>query len=187
MNMKISSEMIEQIKEFEGCSQTAYLDSKGVPTIGIGHTGLDVSMGDKISISEVERLFREDVATAENAVNDLERKARRLCKSFDGFSQRQFDALVDLVYNAGAGAISQTSTMYRLITTGQANNTPSIIHAFMLWVKITDPKTGKKVTLGGKDGKHGLVLRRAIASAWYVYGSDWKNQPINDIVEWARS
>lgn len=186
--MKISNEMINQIKEFEGCEKTAYLDSKGVPTIGIGHTGADVSIGDIISDDEVIRLFRKDIAVAEKEANKLNNILMEKTKGTGGLDQNQFDAIVDLVYNAGASAINPSSTMYRLLVAGGRNNTVQICHAFMLWVKCTI--NGKKVVLGGSDGKHGLVLRRAITSAWYVYGPEWKRalveRKIYDVVEWAK-
>lgn len=181
--------MIEQIKEFEGCSLKAYLDSKGVPTIGIGHTGADVSMGDVISNDECDRLFRLDIAVAEKQVNALNTILMDKSKGNVQLSQQQFDAIVDLVYNAGGATIRQDSTMYRVLTNSGTYSIPQICHAFMLWVKCTI--NGKKVVLGGKDGKHGLVLRRAIESAWYAFGSNWKKEmeehKITDVVEWAKS
>lgn len=184
--MRISNEIIEQIKEFEGCSQKAYLDVAGIPTIGIGHTGKDVVMGDIISMDEANRLFRMDCARFEAALNSLNKKMLDNTRGYGGLSQNQYDALFSLIYNCGTGAIGASSTLYRLLTNGSRSNYPAICHAFMLWTKITNPKTGKKEVCGGKDGKHGLVLRRATEAAWYVYGSRWKEK-INDVVEWARS
>lgn len=189
--MRISTEMIRQIAEFEGCRLVAYRDVAGVPTIGIGHTGKDVLMGDKISLEEAYRLFRLDVAKFENAVNVLNDKMLASSYGQRGLSQRQFDALVSLVYNTGAGAIGPSSTMYKLMMNKEQGNYAKVCHAFMLWVKITDPKTGKKVVCGGKDGKHGLVLRRATEAAWYVYGCNWQKEledcKITDVVVWAQS
>lgn len=183
--MKISDEMIEQIKEFEGCRLEAYLDSAGIPTIGIGHTGKDVTMGDVIAKDEAVRLFRQDVRSAENQVNRLNQIILERTRGFGGFTQQQFDALVSIVYNCGGACIGTTSTLYKVITSGGRNNYPAICHGFMLWVKITNPKTGKKEVL------QGLVNRRAAESAWYVYGKNWRNElaahGIKDVVEWARS
>lgn len=184
MKLHISKEMIEQIAEFEGCRLEAYKDIAGIPTIGIGHTGKDVVMGDKISLEEAYRLFREDISRFEDSVNKLNNIIMSRSNGYSGLSQRQFDALVSLVYNTGSGAIGNSSTLYHLLTTGKRNDTPSICHAFMLWVKITDPKTGKKVT------SRGLENRRAREAAWYVYGSEWKSitksNGITDIVLWAK-
>lgn len=183
--MKISDEMIEQIKVFEGCRLNAYLDSAGIPTIGIGHTGKDVTMGDIISADEAIRLFRQDVRSAENAVNKVNAIMLEKTRGFGGLTQRQFDALTSIVYNCGAGCIRTDSTLCKLLIGGGRNNYQAISRGFMLWVKITNPKTGKKETL------QGLVNRRAREAAWYVYGKNWeselKSHGIKDVVEWARS
>lgn len=181
--MKISDEMIEQIKVFEGCRLQAYLDSANIPTIGIGHTGKDVTMGDIISADEAVRLFRMDVRSAENAVNKLNNLLLERTRGYGGFTQRQFDALVSIVYNCGAGCIRVDTTFYKVLMGGGRNNYPAICRAFMLWTKYTNPKTGKKETL------QGLVNRRAREAAWYVYGKNWeselKSHGIKDVVTWA--
>ena len=183
--MKISDEMIEQIKVFEGCRLDAYLDSAGIPTIGIGHTGKDVTMGDRISNEEATRLFRQDVRSAENAVNKFNTILLEKTRGYGGFTQQQFDAMVSIVYNCGAGCIRTDTTLYKVIMGGGRNRYPDVCHGFMLWTKITNPKTGKKEVL------QGLVNRRAMEAAWYVYGKDWKNElirhGIKDVVEWAKS
>lgn len=180
--MKISDEMIEQIKVFEGCRLEAYADEKGVPTIGIGHTGSDVSLGDKISRSESSRLFRRDVSYYEDAVNALNGKLLEKTRGVGGLTQRQFDALVSLVYNCGVGAIRKESVFYKVLMNGGRNNYASICRAFMQW---------NKITVGGeKIPYHGLTERRAKEAAWYVYGFRWEEElkahGIKDVVSWAK-
>lgn len=186
MRMKISNEMISQIAEFEGgCKLDAYRCPAGIPTIGIGHTGDDVTMGDRISQEEAYRLFRADITRFERAVNSLNDKLVVRGGVHAGLSQRQFDALVSLIYNTGEGAIGVSSTIYKILTNGGKNNTPQMCHAFMLWTKATDPKTKQKVVVKG------LVNRRAREAAWYVYGENWKQEladrKIVDVVEWAKA
>lgn len=180
--MRISTAMIEQIKQFEGCKLEAYRDVAGVPTIGIGHTGKDVMMGDKISGEEAIRLFREDVSRFEDAVNRLDYKIQKNANYC--LAQCEFDALVSLCYNVGSGCIMEGTTLYRLL---MDSGTPDkdFCHAFMLWTKARI--NGELKEYGGKDGKHGLVRRRAIEAAWFLYGDKWTEKGINDVVEWARS
>lgn len=180
--MKISTAMIEQIKQFEGCRLQAYLDVAGVPTIGVGHTGKDVVMGDKISNEEATRLFRDDVSRFEDAVNKLDSKIQKRANYC--LSQNEFDALVSLCYNVGTRCIAEDSTLYRLF---MDTSTPDseFCHAFMLWTKAR--VNGELKEYGGKDGKHGLVRRRAVEAAWFLYGERWVEKGINDVVEWARS
>lgn len=191
MKMKISKAMIAQIAEFEGCRLTAYCDVAGIPTIGIGHTGDDVQMGDKISLDEAYRLFAEDIAHFEDVINKLDRETMPKSDIYGGFSQRQFDALVSLVYNCGGSAVGNNSTLRKIFKSGCRCHYAEITHAFMLWVKTTDPVTKQKVVCGGSDGKHGLVLRRATEAAWFVFGENYKEEMahrgITDIVEWARN
>ena len=118
--MKASSKAYELIRKFEGKSNKAYQDSAGVWTIGYGHTG-GVVKGQTISDDEVERLLAEDVAVAENAVN-----AQNL-----NLTQDQFDALVDFVFNLGAGNF-QKSTLLKKLKADP--NDPTIYDEFLRWV-----------------------------------------------------
>lgn len=176
--------MIRQIAEFEGCKLTAYKDVAGIPTIGIGHTGHDVQMGDKISQDEAYRLFREDVARFEDVINKLDHDTMPKADLFGGLSQRQFDALVSLTYNCGASAVGPNTTLRRIFAKGHRCHYDEVCKAFMLWTKTTDPTTKTKVECAG------LVRRRAIEAAWYCFGENWKEeaarQGIKDLVAWAR-
>lgn len=110
--MRISQAGLDLIKRFEGLSLTAYKDVAGVPTIGYGTTrypdGSMVRLGDKCTEAQAEEYLRDDVAGCEEAVNQ-----------YIGvpLSQAQFDALVSLVYNIGAGAFSE-STLRRKLNAG---------------------------------------------------------------------
>lgn len=118
--MKASDKAYALIRRFEGKSNKAYQDSAGVWTIGYGHTG-GVVKGQTISDDEVERLLAEDVAVAENAVN-----AQNL-----NLTQDQFDALVDFVFNLGAGNFKK-STLLKKISNDP--NDPTIYDEFLRWV-----------------------------------------------------
>lgn len=111
--MKTSREGIELIKRHEGCVLRAYddfepwnkdlTDVKGTLTIGYGHTGDDVFIGQVITQDEAEYFLRKDLGWSEEAVEDL----------FDHFGwmfmQNRFDALVSWVYNTGAGNLKDRS------------------------------------------------------------------------------
>ena len=118
--MKASDKAYALIRRFEGKSNKAYQDSAGVWTIGYGHTG-GVVKGQTISDDEVERLLAEDVAVAENAVN-----AQNL-----NLTQDQFDALVDFMFNLGAGNF-QKSTLLKKLKADP--NDPTIYNEFLRWV-----------------------------------------------------
>ena len=118
--MKASDKAYALIRRFEGKSKKAYQDSAGVWTIGYGHTG-GVVKGQTISDDEVERLLAEDVAVAENAVN-----AQNL-----NLTQDQFDALVDFVFNLGAGNFNKSTLLKKLKADP---NDPTIYDEFLRWV-----------------------------------------------------
>ena len=104
-NLKISSQGLQLLKNFEGCRLKAYWDVNGY-SIGYGHHGSDVSKDMKITQAEADAFLKKDVAKFEKAVNALK---------YD-FNQNQFDALVDFAYNCGAGNLSKLT----------ANNTRTI-------------------------------------------------------------
>ena len=92
----------------EGLYLTAYLCPAGVWTIGYGHTK-GVKKGDKSTKEQAMTFLREDVYDSEKAVNRLVKVP---------LSQGQFDALVDFVFNLGAGAFEK-STLLKLLNAGK--------------------------------------------------------------------
>lgn len=106
--MNTSQQGIELIKKFEGVRYQAYDDGVGVWTIGVGHTK-GVVKGDKIDDRQVDEFLRQDLESAEYAVNSLVKVELR---------QTQFDALVSLVFNIGSGAFA-SSTLLKLLNKGR--------------------------------------------------------------------
>lgn len=97
-------------KQFEGCSLTAYPDpgTGGEPwTIGYGHTG-GVKQGDTITQDQANAFLLADLKSAINAVES---------NVTTPMTDDEESALVDLVYNIGAGNF-QHSTLLRLLNTG---------------------------------------------------------------------
>lgn len=132
--MKASELLIGKIKEFEGYSNTAYRDSAGVWTCGIGHTS-GVTPTTTCTRKEAERWLLEDLAPVEAYVNTIEQVR----------TQGQYDALVDFAYNLGIGKL-KSSTLLKKIKAG--TSTGDIQAEFRRWVYA-----------GGKILK-GLVKRR---------------------------
>lgn len=96
--MQTSKEGLMALIGYEGIVTGPYLDSKKVPTIGIGHTAAagwpdpKTYTGD-LTVSEAFALFRKDVAKYEAAVNQAVKVPLK---------QHEFDALVLFHYNTGA-------------------------------------------------------------------------------------
>jgi lysozyme len=133
--MNTSQQGIELIKKFEGVRYEAYDDGVGVWTIGVGHTK-GVMKGDKIDDRQVDQFLREDLESAEYAVNSLVKVELR---------QSQFDALVSLVFNIGSGAFA-SSTLLKLLNKGRPEMAAD---QFPRW------------NMAGGKVMRGLVTRRA--------------------------
>lgn len=80
------------IKQYEGLRLKPYLDQKGIPTIGWGHTkGVTMDMA-PITIEQAEAFFKADIA--DTCIGIINYFGALL-------NDNQFSALVSLCYNAG--------------------------------------------------------------------------------------
>jgi lysozyme len=125
MIYETSTDGIDFIKSFESCRLTAYLDQKGIPTIGWGRT-LGVKLGDTCTQQQADAWLMEDIHEAEAVVNRFAHSRRW------NLNQQQFNALVSLVYNIGQGNF-KTSTVQRKLTEG---NYQAAADAFLMWDKV---------------------------------------------------
>ena len=130
--MRASATLIAAIKKFESCVLTAYQDSKGVWTIGYGHTA-GVKKGDKITYYQAEQFLKEDLAKFEAEAN----KCKRIS------TQGKFDAILDFIYNCGPANFN-SSTLKKYIECGKA--TWEIQEQFLRWVNSGGKKLGGLVT-----------------------------------------
>jgi len=119
-NLTYSTTGLALTEQFEGCRLTAYQDQVGVWTIGYGHTGPDVTPGLTITSAQAQALLLQDVGSAVECVN-----SSVLVK----LTQGEFDALVDFVFNVGAGAF-KGSHMLRALNAGDLAGAAS---QFVLW------------------------------------------------------
>ena len=97
--LKASDNVKLTIKNYEGCSLTAYKAHKSEEyyTIGWGHYGPDVKEGMTITQAQADALFDEDIKAFESAVNRWNDKYAL------NLTQNQFDALFSATYNLGTG------------------------------------------------------------------------------------
>lgn len=95
--MNISKSGINFIKTWEGKPRlTAWrFGTEKYLSIGYGHTGPDVKMGQKITAAQAEELLIKDLAKMVNHVNLVNNKYHY------NFNQNEFDALVSFTYNIG--------------------------------------------------------------------------------------
>jgi lysozyme len=134
--MKISTEGIELIKQFENFSPTWYKDSKGVWTIGYGHAGKGSERYtiNRVNRNEALKILQNDISIAEAAVNKLVKVE---------LTQNQYDALVSFVFNVGEGNFSKSTLLKKL----NEKKYDEAAEEFLKWNKIT--YQGKKIELLG--------------------------------------
>jgi lysozyme len=108
--MELSAAGLDLIKRSEGFRAQVYKDVAGVPTIGYGHKLLNYqSFPDGIDEAFASEILRSDVHDAEHAVNWQVKVP---------LTQGQFDALVDFVFNLGAGRLA-ASTLLKDLNAGR--------------------------------------------------------------------
>ncbi|WP_080641689.1 lysozyme [Brucella anthropi] len=141
--MKTSAAGRKLIEQREGVELTAYKDSAGIWTIGVGHTSAagapKVVAGMKITAARASEILSRDLTTFEAAVSAAVKVP---------LNQNEFDALVSFAFNVGAGAF-KGSTLLKRLNTGDRQ---AAADQFLVWNKIT--VNGKKQVLKG------LTIRR---------------------------
>jgi lysozyme len=114
------------LEDREGVRLEAYLDSVGVLTIGVGHTGRTsppaVYHGMKITRQQADVFLTLDLAPVEKSVNKITQGRA---------TQNQYDALVSLGFNIGHDKL-ETSTVARRFASGDVQGAAD---AFLLWNK----------------------------------------------------
>jgi lysozyme len=103
-DMKPSGACRALVRQFEGCRLQAYLDSAGVPTIGVGHTH-GVKMGDRCSQQQADLWLTQDLEDAGAAVASLVKVP---------LTQDQFDALTSFVFNLGVRRLAESTLLILL-------------------------------------------------------------------------
>lgn len=138
--MKTGERGLALIKEFEGCKLSAYQCPAGIWTIGIGST----HYGDGTPVTKNRTLPTEKAAIALLAatIGQYEKAVNAVGVEL---TQKEFDALVCLCYNIGAGNFLK-STLVKMLKTG--DDKAEIAQQFLRW----DKAGGKPLT--------GLTRRR---------------------------
>ena len=129
--MKTSDHGLMLLMDREGRRHDAYLDSKGIATIGIGHTGPEVKMGLHWTDEQISAAFRHDIERFERAVN--------ACVKVP-LEQHQFDALVSFAFNCGENALAygNNGKPSSILVALNAGNYDGAAAAFNNW--MADPE-----------------------------------------------
>ena len=123
--MAIAESTLDFITKEEGSRNKAYKDSKGLPTIGVGHLIRPAEqhlLTATLSDDEVKELLRSDLKWCSEAVESSVKVS---------LTQNQFDALYSLCFNIGASAF-KNSTVVRKIN---ENDLKGAADAILMWNK----------------------------------------------------
>lgn len=162
--MQISTAGLMALIAHEGIVLSRYRDSKGIWTIGVGHTKAagnpdPATFKGTMTFAEAMGLLRHDIMSYEAAVN----KAIKV-----PIAQHEFDALVSFHYNTGA--IARAS----LTKSINAGNKLKAAQQFMSWVKppeITERRRAERdLFRSGKYPKPMATIYPATASGAVQWG-----------------
>ena len=117
--MQMSDRGLAFLKQWEGCKLTAYKDSGGVWTIGVGHTRT-ARPGMTISQFEADLLLASDLE--DHNISPLLGDAET--------SQNQFDAMSSLAFNIGLDRFANSTVLRR----HKLGHHHVAANAFLLWV-----------------------------------------------------
>lgn len=120
--MNTSPEGRQKLALREGRRNRAYKDTKGIWTIGVGHTGPNVYEGLVWTNQQIDDAFADDIKWAEDAVNKYVKVP---------LEQHQFDALVSWVFNIGETGFRR-STALKLLNEKLYDMVPE---AMLMWNK----------------------------------------------------
>lgn len=132
--MKTSKQGLDLLEEREGKRNKAYLDTKGIPTIGVGHTGPEVRLGLVWTDDEVRVALEKDVKLCEDTIN---------LYCVQPLTQHQFDALVSFTFNVGVTAFRK-STMLRKINQGDYEGAANEFDRWRIPKEILPRRMGEK-------------------------------------------
>ena len=150
-NRNISDNGLKFTAAWEQFRGTAYraTPAEKYLTIGYGHYGSDVKEGQKITEGQALLLLNRDMAAAVKAVDAV---------AHQSLTQAQFDAMCDLVYNVGPGAIGATTGTGQALRAGDVATLRQKLPQFI-----------------NQNGKPVLGLRRRAAGRLALFdGKPWQ-------------
>ncbi len=153
--MKTSATGRALIEQREGRRLAAYADSRGILTIGVGHTGRTspppVHAGMTITDAACDAMLAADLAPVETAIV--------ACVTVP-LSQNEFDALASLAFNIGVGGLRRSLVVRRL----NAGDIAGAAAAFMLWdrpVELTGRRVAERKQFLTPDAADPVATKRA--------------------------
>lgn len=137
--MKMSEAGLKVLMLREGFRNKAYKDTKGIWTIGVGHTGPEVKEGLVWTNKQVTDQLRIDVSLCEQV---LDKTVVVL------LGQNQVDALCSFIFNVGVNAFRR-STMLRFINKGMMKEAAIEFDRWHIPPEITSRRNSEKAQFQG--------------------------------------
>lgn len=169
MARQVTAEVLHDVEGWEGCVLYSYDDAifptrpalpgeviRGTLTAGSGHTGPDVFVGQRITQAEADAWLEADMA---RSAANVEREVKV------ALNDNQFGAISSFDFNAGDGALDQ-STLLKKLNAGDYASVPAQLAR---WNKT---EIAGKLVLS-----QGLVTRRAAEAALFTRG-----MPVSGVV-----
>lgn len=104
--MRINAAGLALIKKWESLQLRAYLCPAGIITIGYGHTGADVKLGQTITSHQADVILESDLDRFEEGVEGL-------LKGLN-YTDGQFSALVSFAFNVGLAALANSTLLKKM-------------------------------------------------------------------------
>lgn len=127
--MKLDDLGVDFLIQEEGMVLHPYLDSAGIPTIGVGCTYYED--GRKVKMTDKPITQERAIGLFKNTVVAFERTVTRVLQV--DVSQNQFNALVSLCYNIGGGAFVNSTLLKKINEKAPLNE---IETWFLVWNKV---------------------------------------------------
>jgi lysozyme len=128
-HLVLSKEGADVLADREGLELEAYLDSRGILTIGIGHTSAagppQVTQGMRITEDQAHKIFRADNTR-------FRKECLHLVKV--PVLQQEFDALASFIFNLGTPQFASSTALKRL----NAGDYPGCAEAMRWWNKPSE-------------------------------------------------
>lgn len=142
------SDLRAELARDEGYRLSAYRDSLGYWTIGIGHLLGDVARMTSITPAEAEALLNADIDVAE-------RLARSVVPLFDGMNDVRQRALVNMAFNRGQHLVTSTQILPAIV---QATKTNLTVDWIAVAVVIANSQWAQQV--GSRAARLGFMFEK---------------------------
>lgn len=156
--MRVSDDLFEFHKMFEGYHNKAYKDPVGILTIGVGHANQDVEPFDEDAEwndDKIRDVWLRDVKCAEERAL----KYIGVLVEPDDIPQSWFNAVVDIIFNTGR--VPKTMLMAIDDSKGDPAFSGVVAEQLLRWVYA-----GKKIMFG--------LIRRRFSMYAMIMGKDWR-------------